>query len=231
GKRADPCLGCWNRAVFERSGGGLRVDDLADDGHTVAREAAAPGVLPDDVRVLRLVDAVDLVPRDVAVQPAVRDAQRLDHAVRRLGYLPKLVLVQAGGPGYRPLDDELRHLRLLPAVRPRMSLRLGTPAVHRGMPLRFVVHAPTAPYQSGRHGLRDRGGAVLNAKLLEYRRDVVLRGLRRDRQAMGDLRVRKALDDQFEDLSLARRQVRRMGAGGASRATRDTGDAPVLHLS
>ena len=44
GTRADPSLGCWNRAVFERSGGGLRVDDLADDGHTVAREAAAPGV-------------------------------------------------------------------------------------------------------------------------------------------------------------------------------------------
>ena len=72
------------------------VEARGDLGDEVRREAAAAGVLEDDVGALGLVDAVDLVAGDVAVAPLVRALQLRDRVVGRRGDAAKIVVGQVG---------------------------------------------------------------------------------------------------------------------------------------
>ena len=67
-------------------------------------------------------------------------------------------------------------------------------------------------------GVRGRLGAAAHAELGEHAADVVLGGLGRDHQPLGDLGVRQAGGDEAEHLALARRQLVALAAGRAAPA-------------
>ena len=75
--------------------------------------------------------------------------------------------------------------------------------------------AQTSPFA---HGVRGRLGAAAHAELREHASDVVLGGLRRDHEPVGDLGVRQPRRDQAQDLALARGELVALAAGrGAAR--------------
>src|SRR5262249_41526553 len=77
------------------AGGG--VDHPGDRRDAVRREAAAAGVLVDDVLVGGDVDAVDLVVGDVALLPPDLRPEAREHLVRLLADGPQLVVAELPG--------------------------------------------------------------------------------------------------------------------------------------
>src|SRR6266446_38225 len=89
---------------------GRGIDHGGQAGDLVGREAAAAGVLQDDVRIRGDVDAVELVVGDVAVEPVDLGPQVGDDLVGLLRDRPQLLGGKAAGPRQVALDHKLRHL-------------------------------------------------------------------------------------------------------------------------
>ena len=115
--------------------------------------------------------------------------------------------------GHRPVRDRrrLRQRARLGAVRCARPTRTksGSASWRSSGATTPTASSPATASASGLEpladGVRGRLGAGAHAELAEHPADVVLGGLRRDHQPVGDLGVREPGGDQRQDLALARR--------------------------
>jgi hypothetical protein len=121
---------CGTRPLGRSRFGGGRVHDRAHARDPVGGEAAALRVLLDDLRRVRVVDAVQLVVHHVAMHPLNVLAQRVNDAVRLLRHGAQLLAAELTRARQFPLDHVFRH------GRPPL---VGTTLTYRG----YVNNIPT----------------------------------------------------------------------------------------
>src|SRR5262249_8137432 len=94
-----------------------RVDHAADFGDFIRREAAAPGMLANDLLVACQIDAKGLVGSDIALDPLDVGAEFFQCRIRLLRGLAQSLALGAADRRQFALDDEFAHRSSLPRWR------------------------------------------------------------------------------------------------------------------